>query len=317
VKKAYAAANRVLGDIIKVTPSSKVVGDLAQFMVQNNLSEEDVMEQAETLSFPQSVVEYFQGYLGIPAHGFPEPLRSKVLKGKTLPNGKAYFEGRPGAELEPFDFEGAKKDLVDKYGPSITDLDVISHVMYPSVFEGFKKFQSEYGDVDKIDTRTFVSGLEVGKEIQVEVETGKILYIKLIAVGNTNQDGVRDIIFELNGRKRVTKIEDRKASVGKVERRKAEVGKVGSVGAPMPGVIVEVRVVEGKLVEEGDPLVVLSAMKMETVVGAPTSGRVSDVCVKVGDSMQAGELVVEIDESGNKQSDFNPERSSITDPFMK
>lgn len=154
IKRAYAAANRILGDIIKVTPSSKVVGDLAQFMVANRLSEAQVHEQASTLSFPQSVVEYLQGYLGIPHGGFPEPFRSAVLRGRKLPNGKDRFEGRPGAELPPLDLAGAEKALAEKHGAElIREVDVMSSIMYPAVFDEFVRFNNTFGDISVLPTR--------------------------------------------------------------------------------------------------------------------------------------------------------------------
>ncbi|CAK4628348.1 hypothetical protein LEN26_015980 [Aphanomyces euteiches] len=303
IKKAYATANKLLGDIIKVTPSSKVVGDFAQFLVQNKLTEEEVLAQAETLSFPKSVVEYFQGYLGIPHHGFPEALRSKVLKGRLLPNGKSMFEGRPGAEMEPYDFQEAHRQLCEAYGTdNISELDVLSHAMYPDVFKNFMEFKDKYGSLHFLDTRTFLTGLAVDKEIELEIEHGKTVFIRLIAIGGVSKkDGTRDVIFELNGRQRVIKISDDQASVGKVEKLKASPNVPGSVGAPMPGVIVEVKVQKGQQVKAGEPLCVLSAMKMETAVSAPVSGKVKEIHVIVGESMKAGELLVEIDESGDKE----------------
>ncbi|POM70919.1 Pyruvate carboxylase, partial [Phytophthora palmivora] len=304
IKRAYATANRLLGDIIKVTPSSKVVGDFAQFIVQNKLTEQEVIDQAETLSFPKSVVEYFQGYLGIPHHGFPEPLRSRVLKGKLLPNGQEMFEGRPGAEMEPYDFDAAEKELKEKYGEDkIRDLDVISHAIYPDVFAGFQKFKDEYGSMHFLDTRTFLTGLEVDTEVEVEMEHGKTVFIKLIAVGGVSKkDGMRDVIFELNGRQRVIKVKDEAAGVTTTTKPKAT-AMAGSVGAPMPGVVLDVRVKKGENVKAGDALLVLSAMKMETVVAAPVSGRVVSIHADVGDNMLGGDLLVEIDETGDEDDE--------------
>ncbi|KAG4059916.1 hypothetical protein JG687_00001522 [Phytophthora cactorum] len=300
IKRAYATANRLLGDIIKVTPSSKVVGDFAQFIVQNKLTEQEVIDQAETLSFPKSVVEYFQGYLGIPHHGFPEPLRSRVLKGKLLPSGQEMFQGRPGAEMEPYDFEAAEKELKEKYGADkIRDVDVISHAIYPDVFTGFQTFKDEFGSMHFLDTRTFLTGLEVDTEVEIEMEHGKTVFIKLIAVGGVSKkDGMRDVIFELNGRQRVIKVKDEAAGVSTTAKPKAT-GIPGSVGAPMPGVVLDVRVKKGENVKAGDALLVLSAMKMETVVAAPVSGRVVSIHADVGDNMLGGDLLVEIDETGD------------------
>ncbi|TYZ62692.1 hypothetical protein PybrP1_002695 [[Pythium] brassicae (nom. inval.)] len=304
IKRAYATANQLLGDIIKVTPSSKVVGDFAQFIVQNNLSAQQVVDEAETLSFPKSVVEYFQGYLGIPHHGFPEPLRSRVLKGKLLPNGKSIFEGRPGAEMAPYDFAAAEAQLKAKYGAEkVRDVDVLSHAIYPDVFDNFMQFKDQYGSLHFLDTRTFLTGLEVDHEVELEIEHGKKIFVKLVAVGGVSKkDGTRDVIFELNGRQRVIKVKDEHAGVATAAKPKANATLAGSIGAPMPGVVLEVRVKQGEQVKAGAPLLVLSAMKMETVVAAPVSGKVVAIHAAVGDNMLGGDLLVEIDETGNDEA---------------
>lgn len=301
IKHAYSAANRLLGGIIKVTPSSKVVGDLAQFMVQNKLTEEQVVEQAEKLSFPKSVIEYFQGYLGIPHHGFPEPLRSRVLKGKTLPNGKTTFNGRPGAEMTAYNFEKAQQDLEAAYGKDqIRDVDVLSHALYPDVFDGFMKFKDTYGSLHFLDTRTFLTGLEVDREVELEIEHGKTIFVKLVAVGGTSKkDGAVDVIFELNGRQRVMKIVDEKAGIKTATKPQANPALAGSIGAPMPGVVLEVKTKLGEQVKAGSPLLVLSAMKMETVVSAPVAGKVIGIYAAVGDNIVAKDLLIEIDETGD------------------
>jgi pyruvate carboxylase len=301
IKRAYATANKLLGDIIKVTPSSKVVGDFAQFIVQNNLTEQQVIDDAETLSFPKSVIEYFQGYLGIPHHGFPEPLRSRVLKGKVLPSGNSMFDGRPGAEMAPYDFDAAEAQLKAKYGDDkIRDVDVLSHAIYPDVFDNFMKFKDQYGSMHFLDTRTFLTGLEVDHEVELEIEHGKKIFVKLVAVGGVSKkDGTRDVIFELNGRQRVIKVKDDNAGVTTTAKPKANLAIAGSIGAPMPGVVLEVRVKVGEQIKAGTPLLVLSAMKMETVVAAPVSGKVKSIHAAVGDNMLGGDLLVEIDETGN------------------
>lgn len=297
IKKAYAAANRLLGDIIKVTPSSKVVGDLAQFMVQNKLGEEDVIENASTLSFPSSVVEYFQGQIGVPPFGFPEPLRSRVIAGKRLETGNEKLEGRPGAELPDFDFAAARDELVSRFGAqNIGDPQLLSYAQYPRVFEDFMKTRFKYGDLSKLDTRTFVEGMEVGDEISVEIEKGKSLFLQLHHVtAKANALGERELSFEINGAPRLVKVPDETASAQVVARPRSTPGEPGSVGAPMPGVVLSVKAKVGSTVAAGDVLMVLSAMKMETSVSAPVAGVVRAVHVTENTQVSAGDLMVDID----------------------
>jgi pyruvate carboxylase len=297
VKRKYAEANDVLGDIVKVTPSSKVVGDLAQFMVTNNLSKEDVETNVENLSLPLSVVEFCQGYLGVPHGGFPEPFRSHVIKGKVLKNGKESFDGRPGEELPAYDFIGNKEVLNEKFNEELSETDMMSHILYPQVFEDFKKFAHQHGNVSVLDTRTFVHGLALNEEAKFDIEDGKTLYVTLKSVGSLDlETGTRDVYFDLNGHQRIISIEDKNAAVESVKKERAIDSVLGSVGAPMPGVVVNLRVAEGEYVAKGDPLVVLSAMKMETVVAAPCCGKVKRVVVNVGDNLSPGDLTVEIGE---------------------
>lgn len=289
IKRAYASANRLLGDIIKVTPSSKVVGDLAQFMVQNDLTEEEVVEQAETLSFPTSVVEFFHGMLGQPFGGFPELLREKVVRG-----GKT-FDERPGASLPPLDFDALRKDLREQHGPHIREVDVISAALYPKVWKEYREFRDRFADVAVLPTRAFLAPLEIGEEISVEIERGKTLVIALDAIGELDEDGNRTVYFTLNGRPRSIHVPDETATAEAIVRERADPNDPGSVGAPMPGVVLEVQTKAGATVEVGDPLVVLSAMKMETVVASPVAGKVTRIEVAEGDSLAAGDLLVLIE----------------------
>ncbi|GAB0136239.1 hypothetical protein EsDP_00004550 [Epichloe bromicola] len=288
-KKAYEHANDLLGDIVKVTPTSKVVGDLAQFMVSNKLSAEDVRARAGELDFPGSVLEFLEGMMGQPYGGFPEPLRSDALRGRRK------LEQRPGLFLEPVDFAKVKKELGKKYGAGVTECDIASYVMYPKVFEDYKKFVQQYGDLSVLPTRFFLSRPEIGEEFNVELEKGKVLILKLLAVGPLSENtGQREVFFEMNGEVRQVAVLDNKAAVENISRPKADISDSSQVGAPMSGVLVELRVHEGTEVKKGDPLAVLSAMKMEMVISAPHSGKVASLQVKEGDSVDGSDLVCRI-----------------------
>ncbi|KAH8237063.1 hypothetical protein KR038_003474 [Drosophila bunnanda] len=289
VKKAYREANLLLGDIIKVTPSSKVVGDLAQFMVQNDLTADQVLEKAEELSFPKSVVEYLQGSIGIPHGGFPEPLRSRVLK--DMPR----IEGRPGAELEPLDFGKLKKDLKESHA-SITDRDVMSAALYPQVTNDYLHFREKYGPVDKLDTRIFLTGPNVGEEFEVPLERGKTLSVKALAVSaDLKPNGIREVFFELNGQLRAVHILDKEAVKEIHVHPKANKSNKSEVGAPMPGTVIDIRVNVGDKVEKGQPLVVLSAMKMEMVVQSPIAGVVKKLEIANGTKLEGEDLIMIIE----------------------
>ncbi|XP_062488473.1 pyruvate carboxylase, mitochondrial isoform X1 [Pezoporus occidentalis] len=288
VKKAYAEANKLLGDLIKVTPSSKVVGDLAQFMVQNGLSREEVEARADELSFPLSVVEFLQGYIGTPPGGFPEPFRSRVLK--ELPR----IEGRPGASLPPLDFETLAQDLGSRHGAPPSPEDLLSAALYPKVYDEFRTFTSTFGPVSCLGTRLFLEGPTIAEEFEVELERGKTLHIKALALGDLNAAGQREVFFELNGQLRSILVRDTQAMKEMHVHPKADRGAKGQVGAPMPGEVVEVRVKEGAQVAKGDPLCVLSAMKMETVVTAPMAGTINRVHVRPGMSLEGDDLILEI-----------------------
>lgn len=290
VKRAYVEANQLLGDIIKVTPSSKVVGDLAQFMVQNKLNAQQVEERADELSFPKSVVEFFQGYIGQPYGGFPEPLRSRVVKNLET------IDGRPGESLPPLDFDALKTELREKHGDNISDVDVMSSALYPKVFDDFANFRKEYGPVNSLPTRLFLIGPNIAEECVVEIEKGKTLHIKLLAMGELNKKtGEREVFFELNGQLRSLLIKDKQALKEMHVAPKAQKGVKGSVGAPMLGEVIEVKVKEGAKVKKGDPLVVVSAMKMEMVVNAPMDGIVKQLAVHKGSHVEGEDLLVHIE----------------------
>uniref|UniRef100_A0AAY4BTT9 pyruvate carboxylase n=1 Tax=Denticeps clupeoides TaxID=299321 RepID=A0AAY4BTT9_9TELE len=276
VKKAYAEANKILGDLIKVTPSSKIVGDLAQFMVQNSLTREKVEERADELSFPLSVVEFLQGHIGIPHGGFPEAFRSKVLK--SLPR----IEGRPGASLPPMDFQALESGLKAAHGSDITTEDVMSAAMYPKVFQEFKEFTATFGPVDCLNTRLFLEGPKIAEEFQVELEKGKTLHIKALALGDLNKAGQREVFFELNGQLRSVLVKDTQAMKEMHFHPKALKDVIGQV------------VKQGQKVEKGQPLCVLSAMKMETVVNSPMDGIIVKLHVNPDSTLEGDDLIMEI-----------------------
>jgi pyruvate carboxylase len=289
VKRSYTEANQILGDIIKVTPSSKIVGDLAQFMVQNKLTKQNVLDRAEDLSFPSSVVEYMQGLIGQPPGGFPEPLRTQILKGK-----KRYDTIRPGADLAPLDLVKVKADLIEKFGEEVTDCDVMSYVMFPKVLEDFLEFKSKYGPVNALNTRHFFVGPKIAEDIAIEIETGKTLHVKVLALGEL-KGTQREVFFELNGQLRTLFVQDKLIAKDVKSQPKAVKGNKGSIGAPMPGTVVEIKVKEGDLVKKGDSLVVLSAMKMETIVKSPVSGKVKTLAIANGQKLEGEDLLLEIE----------------------
>ncbi|XP_063625393.1 pyruvate carboxylase, mitochondrial isoform X4 [Cydia splendana] len=289
VKKAYREANLILGDIIKVTPSSKVVGDLAQFMVQNKLTAKDIEAKAEELSFPKSVVEFLQGAIGQPHGGYPEPLRSKVLKDMKR------IDGRPGAEMPPLDFDKLKADIQETY-PLITDYDVMSAAMYPQVANDFFRIREKYGPVKHLDTKTFLVGPTVGDSIEVKIERGKTLDIRTLAISDEmTAAGEREVFFELNGQLRSVFIKDETASKEMKIHPKAIKGDKNQVGAPMPGTVLSVKVKEGDKVEKGQAIAVLSAMKMEMIVQAPKAGTIQSVLITNGQKLEGDDLIVTIE----------------------
>ncbi|TGO83664.1 hypothetical protein BPOR_0611g00050 [Botrytis porri] len=291
-KKAYEQANDLLGDIVKVTPTSKVVGDLAQFMVSNKLDFDAVQARAGELDFPGSVLEFFEGLMGQPYGGFPEPLRTNALRGRRK------LDKRPGLTLEPLDLGQIKKDIHAKWG-SVTECDVSSYAMYPKVYDEYRKFVQKYGDLSVLPTRYFLSRPEIGEEFHVELEKGKVLILKLLAVSPlSDTTGQREVFYEMNGEVRQVTIDDNKAAVENTSRPKADPGDSSQVGAPMSGVVVELRVKDGGEVKKGDPLAVLSAMKMEMVISAPHAGKVSSMQIKEGDSVGGSDLICKIVKAG-------------------
>ena len=290
-KKAYREANYLLGDIVKVTPTSKVVGDLAQFMVSNKLTSDDVKRLANTLDFPDSIMDFFEGLIGQPYGGFPEPLRSDVLRNK-----RRKLTTRPGLELAPFDLAAIKEDLETRFG-DITECDVASYNMYPKVYEDFQKMRERYGDLSVLPTKNFLAPAVIDEEIEVTIEQGKTLIIKLQAIGDLNKEtGTREVYFELNGELRKIRVNDNSQQVQSVAKPKADNHDPLQIGAPMAGVIVEVKVHKGSLVKKGQAVAVLSAMKMEMVISSSADGLVKEVLVNNDENVDASDLLVVLEE---------------------
>lgn len=288
VKDMYRRVNHLFGDIVKVTPSSKVVGDMALFMVQNNLTEEDIYERGETLDFPDSVVELFSGYLGQPHGGFPKELQRIILKGKEP------ITERPGERLEPVNFEALKEELYQMLNRPVTSFELIAYALYPKVFTEYIKTYEQYGDISTLDTPTFLYGMRLGEEIEVEIEKGKTLIVKLVSIGQPQADGTRVVYFELNGQPREVIIKDESIKSTVESKVKADPTNEEHIGASMPGTVIKVLVEKGEKVTKGDHLMITESMKMETTVQAPFSGTIKDIYVKSGDSIQTGDLLIEI-----------------------
>ncbi|QCR31676.1 pyruvate carboxylase [Lysinibacillus sp. SGAir0095] len=289
VKKMYARVNLLFGDIVKVTPSSKVVGDMALFMVQNDLNEDNIFERGLTIDFPDSVVELFQGYLGQIPGGFPQELQKVILKDREA------ITVRPGELLEPVNFEELEKTLTEKIGRPATHQDVLAYALYPKVFEDYVTAQGLFGDISVLDTPTFLYGLKLGEEIEVEIEKGKTLIIKLIEIGEPQHDGTRIMYFELNGQSRELVIQDMTVEVDGNVALKANPSNPNQIGATMPGTVLKVVVSKGSPVKRGDHLLITEAMKMETTVQAPKDGIVKEVYTAAGDAISTGDLLIELE----------------------
>jgi pyruvate carboxylase len=288
VCKAYADVNMLFGDIVKVTPSSKVVGDMALFLVANNLSPEDTTDPERELAFPESVVELFEGRLGQPPGGFPPVLQERVLKGR-----KAIVE-RPGANLPDEDLEAAKAKAAALLGEPASGRDAMSFLMYPRVFPDLAAHIRQYGDTSVLPTPLFFFGPEEGVENLVEIEPGKTLIVKLLAISEPNEDGKRTVFFELNGQPREIVVTDRSLAGAVREAPKADPADPLQIGSPLPGLVVGVAVQVGDGVRKGQKLLSIEAMKMETTLYAERPGRVSEVLAVVGRQVGTGELLIRL-----------------------
>ena len=285
VCRMYAKVNMMFGDIIKVTPSSKVVGDMALFMVQNELTEEDIYQKGETLDFPQSVIDFFKGKLGIPYGGFPEKLQKIILRG-----GKMQKESIP----ENVNFEQMKQDMKAKHMPVVPEA-IASYAIYPKVFEDYVSRYKKYGDLSVLDTLTFFFGMKPGEEIYVTIEPGKMLLIRLDSITEPDEQGKRTIQFELNGMPREIIIADKHITNKMDTVKKADPEKIGEVGATLSGSVVKILVAKGQQIKKGEPILVTEAMKMETTMTSPIDGTVTSIETKAGKRIESGDLLLVIE----------------------
>lgn len=291
IKKNYASANELFGDIVKVTPSSKVVGDFAMFMTSNGLTKKDIIEKGHTLSFPESVINFFKGDLGQPKGGFPSKMQEIVLKGEQP------LTGRANEHMTPFDFDEEWKKFDEKYnknniGNRYTYEDMLSYLLYPKVFDEFHTFTQEYGNLAYVPSYAFFYGLHPREEILVRLDEGKTLMIELLFMSpNVDEEGFREVSFALNGQTRIIKVRDFQQEVKKVSNRKADAGQESEIGAPLQGKLASVLVKAGDEVTENTPLFVIEAMKMETTITANKTAKVKQVILETG-MVEQDDLVV-------------------------
>jgi Pyruvate carboxylase len=277
----------MLGDIIKVTPTSKVVGDTAIFMVQNDMTPENIYEKGKNVDFPDSLVSFFEGMIGQPLGGFPKDLQKLVLKDKKP------ITCRAGELLEDEDFDAIKKHLVDELGIEASEQDVISAAIYPKVFDDYIKYVRKNGDFRHMGSDIFFHGLSEGETCEIKIDEGKTFIVRLIERRATNNEGICEVVFEINGNRRVAKVkdEDIKDSVAVAVTRYADEENPMEIGANIPGAVIKILIKEGDKVEANQAIAVLEAMKMETNIISTTDGIVDTVFVKEGQQVKAGEMI--------------------------
>ncbi len=290
VERMYAEVNQLFGDIVKVTPSSKVVGDMTLLLMAKEMRPKDVLalNGKHDMPFPNSVVEMFSGALGVPPGGWPRRLQKIILNGRTP------LKGRPSASLPPADFEQEQKHLEEKTGHAVRRDDLLSYLLYPEVFAKFDRFRQTYSDVSVVPTPAFFYGLKSGEEITVEIESGKTLIIKFLTFSEPHPDGTRTLFFELNGQPREITVRDKSLRVTERAHPKADPADPGQVAAPTAGVISSVAVQANHAVERGAKLLTLEAMKMQSNIYAPVSGRIAKLLVTPGQQVEAKDLLVTI-----------------------
>lgn len=286
IKENYKVVNQLFGDIVKVTPSSKVVGDMALFMTSNNLTAQEVLEKGDTLAFPESVKQLFRGDLGQPYLGFPKELQKLILK-KEQP-----YTEKPNAHLKPIDFEVQLKELHEKFDDKLTTEDLLSYIMFPKVFEDFYNFRKHFGRVEKLPTKSFYYPLKPNEEIIVNLDLGKNIIIKLRYMGEPNEDGFREVFFQMNGQTRNVLVKDNAVKSVKVTNAKAS--GPNDIGAPLQGSLLKILVAEGDKIEKDTPLFIIEAMKMETTICAPKAGTIYKVVLKEKAMIEQDDCVIQL-----------------------
>jgi len=289
IARTYAEVNQLFGDIVKVTPSSKVVGDMTMFLITRGIKPADVLNlEPGSVPFPESVIDMLGGGLGQPMGGWPKKVQAVVL-GDRKP-----IKGRPGAGLKPLQFKKIEEELAAKLKREVTEDDVFSHIMYPEVFAGYAKMERDYSDLSVLPTPAFFYGMKIGQEISVEIESGKTLFIRLVNLGAVDAEGKRTVSFELNGMTRQLSVVDRSVKPTVKARAKADPHKPAEIGAPIPGLVTTLSVSVGAKVVKGDKLFVLEAMKMQTTIYAPCDGVVEEIHVRVSDAVESKDLMMKI-----------------------
>jgi pyruvate carboxylase len=286
VRRRYAEVNGLLGDIVKVTPTSKSVGDMALFLVANNLTVEDALDENRELAFPESVIDLVSGRMGQPPGGFPKRVVSRVLHGKEA------VRGRPGASLPAVDFKQMAADMMRFLHREPSKQEVLSFVLYPKVFEEFARHQRDYSDTSTLSTPVFLCGPDPEEEVSIEIEEGKTLIVKYLTTGDPHPDGSRSVFFELNGQPRDVTVVDRSIQPAENKTRRADPDDPHHVGANMPGMVVTVAVQPGDPVAKGQKLLTLEAMKMQTNLTADRDGVINEVLVKPGTEVEMGDLLL-------------------------
>jgi len=288
VVKTYQEVNKLLGDIVKVTPSSKCVGDLAIFLITKGVKPEDMCNLPLETGFPESVIDLLSGNLGQPMGGWPKQVQ-KVVLGNRKP-----MRGRPGASAPKIDLKKEFTALQKKIGRKATEDDLFAHLMYPQVFQDYLAFRTKNGDVSVLPTTAYFHGLAVGEEISIEIEEGKTLFVKLLNVGEPDEKGIRSLTFELNGKARTTLVEDKSVKGDAKAREKADPSNPLHIGAPIPAMISSIATSVGKPIKKGDKIAVLEAMKMQTTLYASADGVVEDILVQVGESVESKDLIAKL-----------------------